>query len=59
MEFIDISSGQKRVLGVKGDWKHNATLVIDDDVVAAVEKNSVMKSEVRHIPPSLFSRGVG
>jgi hypothetical protein len=50
MEFIDISTGQKRLLGVKGDWKRNATLVVDDEVVAAVEKHSVLRSGVRTLP---------
>lgn len=31
---------------MKGDWKSNANLVIDDEIVAIVNKNKITKSEV-------------
>lgn len=43
--FIDFS-GEERLLGMKGDWKANAELVIDDEVVAVVKKNKILTSKV-------------
>lgn len=55
MEFVDASTGQRRILGVKGDWKRNATLEIEGEVVAAVEKNKDLPKGVRPITPSRCS----
>jgi len=44
-KFIDFS-GQERVLGMKGDWKINSKLVIDDEIVADIKTNKLMSSSV-------------
>jgi hypothetical protein len=44
--FIDHATGEQKVLGMKGDWKTNAKLVIDDEVVAVVERDKITSSTV-------------
>jgi hypothetical protein len=50
--FIDHTTGEQKVLGMKGDWKTNAKLVIDDEVVAVVERDKITNSTVSdlHVP---------
>jgi hypothetical protein len=50
--FIDHTTGEQKVLGMKRDWKTNAKLVIDDEVVAVVERDKITNSTVSdlHVP---------